>query len=225
MISSFFTKSKFNLDDIPPVVDLNLFKDQHFDGWYLSSHNYQDFSFSDDVFTEDEVNSIIKLGNLFQERQAEIGGGFVGGVNKNIRDCQVSWITPNDHTVWIYERLTDIINQANEEIFKFNLTKIQTLQFTKYNEKNKEFYNKHTDAGPGLKPPEDRKLSIVVQLSDPSEYEGGDLCLYTGKDPIIVQKKKGRVVFFPSYMLHEVTPVTKGTRYTLVGWIVGPPFK
>ena len=70
-----------------------------------------------------------------------------------------------------------------------------------------------------------RKLSLVVQLSDPEDYEGGDLEIYTGHEPLVVKKKKGMTAFFPSYQLHGVTPVTKGTRYSLVVWVHGPAFR
>jgi PKHD-type hydroxylase len=62
-------------------------------------------------------------------------------------------------------------------------------------------------------------------LSDPEEYEGGELLLKTSAFPIKTLNKKGTIIFFPSYVLHEVTPVTKGTRKTLVGWVLGPNFK
>jgi PKHD-type hydroxylase len=64
-----------------------------------------------------------------------------------------------------------------------------------------------------------------MQLSDPSEYEGGDLLLHTGDEPIVINKQKGMLVMFPSYTLHEVTPVTKGERYSLVAWVHGPKLR
>lgn len=73
--------------------------------------------------------------------------------------------------------------------------------------------------------PHNRKLSMVIQLSDPSEYEGGELLLHLGNNPTRIERKKGLAVFFPSYILHEVTPVTKGERYSLVAWVHGKPFK
>lgn len=222
MISSYFIEPKFNLDQISPIIDQEEFKNKTQDFWYLKNHDYQPFSFSDDVFSEDELNNIIKLGNLYVEEQAQIGGR---GIDKGIRACKVAWMFPNKYTEWIYRRITDAVNQTNEEIFKFDLTKLETLQFTKYKEEESGFYEKHTDPMVGQYLPENRKLSLVVQLSEPEEYEGGNLCLYAGKDPIIIEKKKGRVVFFPSYTLHEVKPVTQGTRYTLVGWVHGPAFK
>ena len=63
---------------------------------------------------------------------------------------------------------------------------------------------------------------MVLQLSDSKDYEGGDLMLMHSNTPNIIEKKKGYLVAFPSYVLHEVTPVTKGERYSLVAWIHGP---
>ena len=224
MISSYFTEPKFNLDLIAPVINPEDFENKTQDFWYLKNHNYESFAFCDDIFSEDEINTIIKLGNLYVEENAEIGGS-TSVVNKDIRSCKLAWMFPHKHTEWIYRKITDVVNQTNDQLFKFDLTKLETFQFTKYKEEESGFYEKHTDPMMGPYLPENRKLSLVVQLSDPDEYEGGDLCLYTGKDPTIIQKKKGRVVFFPSYTLHEVTPVTQGTRYTLVGWAHGPAFK
>ena len=67
---------------------------------------------------------------------------------------------------------------------------------------------------------------MVLMLSDPSEFEGGQLEIKTDSDnPITLEQKRGRAWFFPSYVLHRVTPVTKGTRRSLVLWIGGPEFK
>ena len=71
-----------------------------------------------------------------------------------------------------------------------------------------------------------RKLSMVLMLSDTSEFEGGELLLKSDSDEHkSLSMAKGRAWFFPSYMLHKVTPVTKGVRKTLVLWVGGPEFK
>jgi PKHD-type hydroxylase len=73
-----------------------------------------------------------------------------------------------------------------------------------------------------------RKVSITVQLSDPSEYEGGDLQYFRGGNPDnadTVFKKKGYVFLFPSYMMHRVTPVTQGVRKSLVLWVGGEHYR
>ena len=86
-------------------------------------------------------------------------------------------------------------------------------------------YKWHTDSSAkDLNVP--RKLSMVLLLSDPSEFEGGQLEIKaTNDEPIILEQKKGRAWFFPSYVLHRVTPVIRGTRRSMVLWVGGPEFK
>ena len=69
-----------------------------------------------------------------------------------------------------------------------------------------------------------RKLSITVQLSDPSDYEGGDLQFLITREPVTAKREKGNAIVFPSFMIHQVKPVTKGVRYSLVCWCSGPAF-
>ena len=96
------------------------------------------------------------------------------------------------------------------------IEKAEDLQFATYNVG--DFYGPHYDADENNK----RILSISVQLSKPSEYEGGDLCLYgTGGSPSPLENAQGTVIIFPSNLLHEIEPVTKGTRYSLVQWFKG----
>ena len=66
-----------------------------------------------------------------------------------------------------------------------------------------------------------RRMSIIIGLVNPDEYEGGELKLHTSEDPVLIKKQKGYLVTFPSHTLHEVTPVTKGERYSLVAWVHG----
>lgn len=76
-----------------------------------------------------------------------------------------------------------------------------------------------------------RKLSVTINLTDPNTYEGGNLKFDLGNHntdkfhEAEIARKQGSVVVFPSYLEHCVTPVTKGTRYSLVLWCSGRPFK
>jgi len=76
-----------------------------------------------------------------------------------------------------------------------------------------------------------RKLSVTVSLNDSSEYEGGNLQFDLGAHrpdqyhTCHEIRPKGSVIVFPSHVHHQVTPVTKGTRYSLVSWSLGAPFK
>jgi PKHD-type hydroxylase len=112
---------------------------------------------------------------------------------------------------------------ANKEMWQFDIPSIlDVVQYTQYYE-NGGHYDWHTDTGPH--PFNTRKISITVQLSDPNEYEGGDLELKLGNQTSKMPKEKGCAVLFPSYILHRVTPVTKGIRKSLVLWVGGSVFK
>jgi PKHD-type hydroxylase len=97
------------------------------------------------------------------------------------------------------------------------------MQYTIYEGNDLGHYDWHLDAGNTSIPP--RKLSFILQLSDPDSYEGGDLQIMNSTEPTTVKKEKGFAVVFPSYTLHRVTPVTKGIRKTLVIWVTGPTFR
>jgi PKHD-type hydroxylase len=92
-----------------------------------------------------------------------------------------------------------------------------------YDGKNNSNYQKHMDLG---RPFPNRKLSFSIQLSDDNEYTGGDLRFhYIKTQPEIAPRTRGKIIFFPTWMVHDVTPVTQGIRYSLVGWVNGPNFK
>ena len=92
-----------------------------------------------------------------------------------------------------------------------------------------DFYNYHQDSGHNIVEyeKETRKLSMTVQLSDPDTYEGGQFFFYNGnkeeEEPEI--QKQGSILVFDSRMWHRVAPVTKGVRYSLVSWVLGPHFR
>ena len=111
----------------------------------------------------------------------------------------------------------------NEQFFNFNIEKIESVQFTEYDESYKGFYKSHVDTA--FETSTFRKLSFSLQLTDSDEYSGGDLLLHTSYNPDTASRTKGTMNVFPSYLLHEVTPVTEGTRYALVGWVLGERFK
>jgi PKHD-type hydroxylase len=189
--------------------------------WHLKTQEYEPFCWNTGVFTPEEIERIKVIGCRLGMNRAETGAG------ENCLDHRRSfnsWIPPNEHTSWIYQRLTAVVQQNNEKFFNFDLSMIESLQFTYYSSKEEGCYKAHVDPN-CWKVPHNRKLSIVVQLSDPSEYVGGELKLHTSHDPIVINKESGMVVMFPSYTLHEVTPVTKGERYSLVAWVHGPAFK
>ena len=99
------------------------------------------------------------------------------------------------------------------------------MQLTNYDSEEQGMYGWHVDMGGHTDRP-CRKLSIVLQLSDPVEYEGGVLELQpSGANIVRMRKQRGLIIAFPSWTLHQVTPVTQGSRQSLVAWITGPAFK
>ena len=138
---------------------------------------------------------------------------------------------------WIYKEVQPYVHAANRMAgWNFEWDRSESCQFTKY--KHNQFYDWHCDSWdkPYNKPntPEHgkiRKLSMTCQLTDGSEYEGGELEFdFRNKEKTqIIQAKqilsKGSIIVFPSFVWHRVKPVTKGIRYSLVMWNLGYPFK
>lgn len=144
-------------------------------------------------------------------------------IDNSLRKCQVKWIEPTEESKWIFQRLVDVIQKVNGQFFNFNLYALQLLQYTIYNEEDQGFYGPHRDSRIVAEDGFVRKLSFSLQLTDPSEYEGGELIVDIEFDEKIAPKSIGAINFFPSDLLHEAKPVTKGVRHVLVGWVVGPP--
>jgi PKHD-type hydroxylase len=173
-----------------------------------------------DGFTAREIKDIISIGDDYALDDATVGTGVK---NPEIRTSKVSWINNNSRTGWLYDRLAWIGRSLNGQFFDLDLYGfVEDFQYTEYTVGH--HYTWHMDKGPESKS-SPRKLSLVLLLSDPSEYEGGDLELFTGVNPVALDKKKGIVHAFPSFVMHRVTPVTRGVRRSLVVWIAGPKFR
>lgn len=188
-------------------------------GWHFENDFPYEWTWNNGAFTPTELDAIINIGNAIEEEKGITGGG----ASTKVRDSFVSWIFPNEVTGWIFERLQGVVLGMNEQFFRFDLDGFfQGLQFTKYTAPG-QHYTWHCDRGGngvGV-----RKLSLSLQLSDPADYDGGDLQLKFGENEESASRERGMICLFPSWSLHRVTPVTKGTRYSLVAWVSGPPFK
>lgn len=223
MISNYL-KSKNIINQIPSKIneeELNLDSNG---SYYLNLSDYSStYYYYRDLFSSYEIQKIIAICNKLPYTDGVIGSGN-SILDKSRRNSIISWVNINEETKWVYQRLTDCILEVNESFFEYNLTKLEKLQFTRYYGENVGMYCPHIDCSTGYYH-ENRKLSFVMQLSNPEDYEGGELRLHQGAIPDRIPKEKGLITFFPSHTLHECTPVTSGIRYTLVGWIYGPKFK
>ncbi len=191
--------------------------------WFLASHQNEPFAFMEKFFTEDEVNKIHELGNSRPIQASAVTDVNMVAVNTTVRESHNSWIEPTTDSEWLYRKLTDAITTINKRFFEYDIVGFDPLQYTVYNSKVKGYYGGHIDYGFDMFV--NRKLSFSVQLTDPKEYKGGELMIYDRVKGLETPKDKGTIIFFPSFMFHEVKPVTKGTRHSLVGWVLGPKFK
>jgi len=174
-------------------------------------------------FTEQELNWLQEKARNADQR-AQVGGNPTGDDLAKVRRSQVSWLNKMPDTAWVFEKMGHIASSLNAQYYRFDLTGFgEALQLTNYDQSEQGMYGWHVDYGGKVSP--SRKLSLVLQLTDPSQYEGGNLQVHAGGQPVNVRKQRGLVAAFPSYVLHQVTPVTSGNRQSLVAWVSGPAFK
>jgi PKHD-type hydroxylase len=183
--------------------------------WQFNSDKTENWAYKDNIFTPEECLQIIAIGNSKLVEAKTIGE------NNGVRESQIAWLYGSD-IEFAFRNVTDSILNINNEFFKFDLFGLaEGFQFTKYDAPTGH-YGMHIDKVlNGVV----RKLSLTIQLSAPEDYEGGELALQYEKEAKIMPKELGKMIVFPSYTLHEVRPITKGTRYSLVAWVTGKPFK
>ena len=210
----------------------------------LSNYYY----YFQNVVPERICDDIVRYGKSIQDQMA-VTGGFDramkdnGKLNdkqikdlKQKRDSAVVWLDEK----WIYREIHPYVQQANLRAgWRFQWDWSEHAQFTKYDKG--QYYDWHCDSwdvpyNKGKDHPWNgkiRKLSVSLSLSDPKEYKGGELefdfrNFEPDKKPNLKRCKellpKGSIVVFPSFVWHRVTPVTKGSRYSLVLWNLGWPF-
>ena len=186
--------------------------------WNFELDQVNMYAFWNDAFSKEECQTIINIA----KNKGLIKGLTRGGYTKDVRDSKISWLYPVDDMEWVFRRITDIVLNLNERFFQFDIFGLsEGLQFTNYKAPSNK-YGKHIDRSFNSLI---RKLSLSIQLTDPKEYEGGELFLYEEDKGIEMKKEQGTLILFPSYVLHEVKPVTKGERNSLVSWVTGKQFK
>jgi PKHD-type hydroxylase len=149
-------------------------------------------------------------------------GNDTDSYETNNRD--IAYIRPADHSKWLYDLLFPIALEANKQFYHFDIDIVtDPIHYVVYPEDGGHL-DWHMDVGGfGVNK---RKLAMTVQLSDPNDYEGGDLQIWGGgKEPISVKRNKGDVSVFPTFLLHRVTPITRGQRKILVFWTGGRQFR
>ena len=184
--------------------------------WPLKLDKVHFYSYWQGAFTKEECKKIIQIAKK---------KGMIKGTTRSksdVRESKISWLYSSDEMEWAFRRVTDMVLDLNKRFFNFDIFGLnEGFQFTNYKAPSNK-YGKHVDRSSDFIV---RKLSISIQLTDPKEYEGGELYLYEDDQGVLMDKKQGTLIMFPSYVLHEVKPVTKGERNSLVTWVTGNQFK
>ena len=203
--------------------------------WYFSA-----------ALTPKFCDDVIAYANQQKEVMARTGGYGDKKLNKDQvndmkkkRNSDLVWLDDK----WIYKELHPYVHMANKNAgWNFDWERSESCQFTKY--KHNQYYDWHCDSWekPYDRPKNSehgkiRKLSMTCQLTDGSEYTGGELEFdFRNYDPHMRDEvkhlrrakeilPKGSIIVFPSFVWHRVKPVTSGTRYSLVVWHLGNSFK
>ena len=191
------------------------------------NYEYHEYWYWDKEISHKTCQKLIKLGKGKWDQAQTFGSKKKNQSLDDIRKSDIVWI--NDQ--WVYDLIWDYMLAANEQAgWKYNIVAAEDCQVTRYTKD--DFYSWHKD-GLGShyevhdKPDNKflhentRKLSMTIVLN--SEFEGGDFEL-RDLDERVPRLNEGSVIVFPSFIHHRVAPVTKGIRYSLVAWFVGPPY-
>ena len=190
--------------------------------YHLDSATSASWAYIDNLFSDAECEQIIQQG-LLLPRIASYVGDTRDIVNSIRRNHVVFFNSTQPELAWVFDKMANAVRGLNKQFWRYDLDFIETLQFTIYDQPG-DFYTAHMDMSHGKQ--EQRKLSVVVQLADPSSYEGSNLELHScGLEFYPTRRNRGSMIAFPSYMVHRVTELIGGTRYSLVGWVIGPPYK
>lgn len=145
--------------------------------------------------------------------------------DRNMRSADLVWIDEIDGLGWVMDRLIDLVRVANRDHFGFDLTAFEeSPQVAIYRATDAGHFVWHSDIGGGPISAK-RKLTLVLQLSPPDEYEGGTLEVMPGVQVLGACRAQGCATVFPSFTLHQVTPVRSGVRHSLTVWAHGPAFR
>lgn len=160
-----------------------------------------------------------------------VGAGVIADnrLDSSFRRSNVRFIQSDNPTFQhVFDALWKMAIQANNQFFNVHITKLDFIQVAEYSADYQGEYKEHHDVfWVNGDPVYHRKLSAVVQLTNPTTYEGGDLVLTeTPEHPNVDDiRQQGSAIFFPSFFRHQAKPVTQGTRYSIAAWFEGPKWR
>jgi len=173
------------------------------------------------AFTQDETRRIVLAASAADSADARL---VRGDRAHNLRRADLVWTDDIPELAWVMDRLIDVVREANRR-FDFALDAMaESPQVARYGAERAGHFDWHADIGDGPVAAR-RKLTVVVQLSAPEDYEGGALEIQPSAHVVSADRAQGAAVAFPSFLLHRVTPVTQGERHSLTIWAHGPAFR
>jgi len=170
-----------------------------------------------DVLAPAECDRIIEAGQRLPEFAGAVNDPNARDGENPVRDASVRSLPPDDGFGWVYERLLQRAGAHNQQSLGFELEQTESLQLLSYGPG--QHYDWHVDIGTAELA--HRKLSLIVPLSDPADYEGGELELFFSDQPTMASKARGALVLFPSFVLHRVRAISRGRRFSLALWLRG----
>ncbi len=182
---------------------------------------YADFITVDNFLTKEETDWVRQLWNPAAAQSATISSAKGVQESYEHRKTDVMFLGPEQPLLWLFERLGQAAIQNNTHRYHFDILGFhEELQLARY--ESEGHFDWHMDFGASIST---RKLSLSIQLSDPDTYEGGNLQFLANNKPFDAPRGLGTLIMFPSFVMHRVTPVTSGSRMSIVGWVTGPPFR
>lgn len=171
-----------------------------------------------------ECDDIVAKAATYPAKEATVGVDRPNRVEQSLRESTIRWIPPAGEPRLV-QRIMGFVTAVNRMNFGFDIAGLFDIQFTEYHGSRQDKYDWHHDVRLKGPMPYDRKLSVVIQLSDPASYEGGAFEFSTVEHPGAAFEPRGSVLIFPSFLQHRVRPVTAGVRRSLVTWVEGPRWR
>jgi PKHD-type hydroxylase len=181
--------------------------------------------------SETECNWILENRKALHVRSGLIGGqGTVSHEDGVMRRSQICWVPRQTEWEWLWSKVWQHFKEANRNFFGFDVSDLPSIQLGEYDATYKGHYDWHEDLDFVNPRPFQRKLSLIVQLSNPTDYDGGEFLIdhdqpAAGTPDHMKFRDRGTIIVFPSFLRHKVMPVTRGTRNSLVSWAEGPNFR
>lgn len=177
-----------------------------------------------DALTDAECDAIIARAGNYSEAEATIGFSDTLRSDLSYRTSSIRWLDA-EREKDIVSRVMQFVRSSNRSNFGVDIDAPHEIQFTEYRATNKGHYDWHQDVWMESPRPYARKLSVVVQLSAPQDYKGGEFEFFGIANPADKFAGRGSVLIFPSFLQHRVLPVTEGLRRSLVTWVEGPNWR